>query len=251
MAKLHGKTGFSCLICEEPVEYGIILHKTRRQTHILCKDCSVGYLGPILKTATENLRKNIRNRIGIFKCPGQTIGQHRNMCKKEINICNLVIASSHPLCTDIFRILYVLSNPNVHVCPNNECGEAVEIDPTNYISRVQCPSCELTWCRTCLSSPFHTDLSCVEYEAAQNNTENGKYIWKMKTEGVLKFCPQCGAPTLKRSGCNKMLCATCNILWCWLCRATGIDYSHYNPDSGNECSNRLWEGVTDPDLPPQ
>jgi hypothetical protein len=241
--KLHFKTSNCCLICEEQTTNGFVLHKTRRQTHSMCNDCGVSYLTPLIKQATNNLRKNIRLNSSIIKCPGSINGEHRNICDKKVDIRSIKVSSSSELYTDIFRISFVLSNPNIYVCPNKDCGDIVETVEGEPNSSTTCQSCNTNWCKVCNVSPFHEGISCIEHEASQNNTENGKYIWNLKQEGVLKFCPMCRSPTLKRDGCNKMHCSICNVKWCWICKALAISYDHYNVNSKTPCSNRLWEGV--------
>ena len=43
--------------------------------------------------------------------------------------------------------------------------------------------------------------------------------------------------------CNKMVCANCNIVWCWLCTNCNIGYDHYNTNLQGSCTGKLWEGV--------
>ena len=44
MAKIHKSTKESCLICCSEISDNlyVLLHKTRRQTHKLCRDCAEG-----------------------------------------------------------------------------------------------------------------------------------------------------------------------------------------------------------------
>jgi hypothetical protein len=239
--KIHKKTGSSCIVCDEQIEENhIVLHKTRRQSHKMCLTCGEGYLAPIFHLITENLRKNIRTTT--IRCPGSYHSAGRNQCTTRVDITRLVIPDSADIYTSLVRIQFVLSNYNVFVCPNSECGNIVEVNPTD-LPRTECHSCNTIWCRNCHNSPYHDKMSCIEYEACQNQTENGKYIWEMKTQGLLNFCPQCRVPTLKRDGCNKIVCITCGGKWCWLCKDIGIDYGHFNSLGVNPCANRLWEGV--------
>lgn len=247
---IHSKTGSICPCCCDNIEDdGIILHKTRRQTHRLCVECGTSYLTPLVKQSTENLRQNIRNGASIVKCPGTYHGQLRNQCVKQIDLRKIVVSQKSQLYTDIFRIAYVLQNPHVYVCPNRNCCDLVEttIDDPNY--RTVCQSCNFIWCRVCQNSPYHEGMSCIEHEAYQNNTPTGKMIWEKKMNGDLEFCPQCRTPTEKVRNeegkfvaCNKIICSQCKIKWCWLCKKTGIDYDHYNSLGKESCSNKLWIG---------
>ena len=103
--------------------------------------------------------------------------------------------------------------------------------------------CKITWCKDCLITPYHEYKSCIEVEYENKKSENGKFIWDMNNKGLLKFCPDCKAPSIKNNGCNKMICSNCNVIWCWLCLTTQIDYDHYNTILSGLCKGKLWEGV--------
>ena len=67
----------------------------------------------------------------------------------------------------------------------------------------------------------------------------------MNRKGTLKFCPRCSVPCIKHNGCNKMICGSCGVKWCWICRCAEVDYNHYNVSVVGSCNGRLWEGVDD------
>ncbi len=220
MSKLHTKTKSNCMICDEIVSQnceGILLHKTRRQTHILCLDCGIGYLKPLIEQSTNNIRKNIRKDVDLIKCPGSTNGHMRNMCQHPISLRNIKIPECD-LSLDLFRLTYVLETYNSYICPDIKCGQVVQVDLNYNHSKLSCSGkCNVTWCRNCFVSPFHDEKSCIEDEAEAKNTENGKSIWDLKEKGKLKFCPCCRSACIKNNGCNKMICPSCNQKWCWLC----------------------------------
>ena len=244
MSKIHKKTGSVCMICDELSKHNIVFHKTRRQTHSLCLDCAIGYLQPIVKIMMNNLRKNIKKNVHIFKCPGTYHCETRNQCKYKISIKEIILPDC-PIIFDILSIMHTLGSDNVYMCPNTECKHTVEADPYYNGNQLICHTgCKISWCRQCLVSPYHEKKSCIEVESENKNTENGKFIWEMKTKGLLKFCPQCKAPTFKNNGCNKMSCGGCHAKWCWLCLMQNIDYDHYNIEMGrSKCSGKLWQGV--------
>ena len=237
---IHTITKNKCLICEEKTDNGIILHKTRRQTHSLCLECSKGYLIPELKKNTNNIRQNIRTNMNLIKCPGTIYGCHRNMCKKYIDIRNIKFKKDSEINTYIFRILYTLDNKNCYICPNKNCGNIIEVNEFNFDTNTICQECNITWCRNCNISPYHKGMTCLEYDLVQNKSENSKYILKLREKGKLKFCPLCKTPTIKNEGCNKMVCVNCKIKWCWLCGEPNIDYDHYNINNNTTCGNKLW-----------
>ncbi len=247
--KIHRKTGGACPICMmEIAGEGIVLHKTKRQTHRLCLDCCSGYLQPLVADLTSNLRQNIRHKATIVRCTGTNHCALRNQCRCEVDIRDIAIPDGTQLATDIFRITYVLANPAVHICINPNCGELVET--AEGTQAAECPTCSARWCCHCLAQPYHDNMSCLEYEAMQSSTETGKLILDKKIKGELKFCPRCRVPTEKVRnskgefvGCNKIVCENCKACWCWLCQAVDIDYSHYNSAGSSGCAERLWEGV--------
>tara|TARA_B100000902_G_C27203153_1_gene860169 strand:+ start:412 stop:1176 length:765 start_codon:yes stop_codon:yes gene_type:complete len=241
-----------CICCSEEVTKSIILHKTRRQVHQLCYDCAEGYLSPIIKKMTHNIRRKHhidKNNLS-FKCSGTYHGEMRNRCEKNIHIncINFKVNDDFPLYTDILRIQTILNFPNTVICINENCGNVIETDPQSKI--ISCTECNLTWCAYCLTQPYHEGLSCLEYDLKNENTEDIKYIRTMKENGTLKFCPVCHVATIKEKnnegtdiGCNKIICTSCGVKWCWLCRKQNIDYDHFNQNSKEPCSNKLWLGT--------
>jgi hypothetical protein len=197
---------------------------------------------PIIKLSSNNIRKNIRKNADIIKCPGSYHSDNRNICKHSIKLSDLNIPECE-LSLDVFRITYTMSNNNLYICPEEKCGDVVDVDERYNGNNLRCQQCSTSWCRYCLITPFHKGKSCIELEAENKNTENGKFIWKMNQNGKLKFCPQCHAPCLKESGCNKMVCSECNTKWCWLCLESNICYDHYNSKKIGGCVGKLWQGV--------
>jgi hypothetical protein len=250
MSKIHNKTKNNCICCECKISNGVFLHKTRRQSHYLCIDCAENYLNPYIQKMTNNLRKNIKIRNFNIKCPGTYCGNYRNQCKKDISIKDLIISDKNTnLYINLFRLNYVVENKNAFLCINEKCGEVI-ITEDQYMIDIECPSCKKSWCKNCMTEPFHTNISCFENELNKTDTKNSEYIKKLKNQGILKFCPQCNSPTVKLKneegediGCNKIICVECGAKWCWLCNHFPIDYDHYNENNNNNCSNRLWEGV--------
>jgi hypothetical protein len=243
MSKIHKLSGSVCMICDEDINGNFVLfHKTRRQTHKLCLECCISYLKPKLKLICNNIRKNILNNIGIIKCPGTYHCESRNQCNKNIRLLDLNIPQCD-ISLNIFRITYVLSNNNTYLCPEEKCGQVIEVDNDYLANKLMCQDCKTTWCKQCLSIPYHLNKSCLEFEIENRNTKNGKFILEMKKAGKIKFCPQCRAPCFKNNGCNKMICSQCGVKWCWLCLEKYIDYEHYNSNNIGSCTGKLWKGV--------
>jgi hypothetical protein len=243
MSRKHNKFKSVCIICDEQLNKDfILLHKTRRYTHIICFNCSKNYLPYFLEKITSNLRQNIRINSDII-CPGSYYSPLRNQCKHHVSFLDFNVPETSPFYTDIFRIKYVLQNSHIYLCSNKKCGDVIETNPFNYIHRTECQSCGNVWCISCQSKPYHENMSCIEYEASLNQTVNGKYITELKNQKQLFFCPTCKVPTMKNEGCNKIYCVTCGTKWCWLCLKVGVDYDHFNTFGINPCANRLWEST--------
>lgn len=247
MSKLHKKTGTVCMICDESSDKFIHFHKTRRQTHLLCLECGIQYLRPILRILCNNIRKNIRQNVDRIKCPGAYHSAPRNMCKKRVLLSDIKVPECE-ISLDIFRINYTLSSPNNYMCPEEKCGQVFEVDEEFPGNNLQCHiGCKSSWCRQCLARPYHEGKSCSEYEAEQKNTQHGKFMWEMKAKGLIKFCPLCRVATYRNGGCNKMTCSQCGIKWCWLCKEKNINYDHFNSEGAGgqigKCSGKLWQGV--------
>lgn len=249
MSKLHAKTGSKCICCDEDTTKYVTLHKTRRQTHRLCNVCADGYIGPLVKQTTSNIKKKILVDT-CMRCPGTYHGLHRNQCKCEVRISDLQFNYDSSLITDILRVTHVTKNKDLILCPTPECPNIIRIHPDDPITHTQCNMCGVNWCRNCMCQPYHEGMTCIEYEAKQSNTENGKLVAKMLESGTLKLCPRCKAPTTKMKdaqgkyvGCNKVICSSCKTKWCWLCGATDISYNHFNSQGTGSCANKLWQGT--------
>lgn len=254
MAKIHKSAKICPICCDDINDDGIILHKTRRQTHKLCVKCGILYLTPFVNQALKNLRQNIRNKINIIRCPGTYHSSLRNQCTKNIDICKITLSSTEKIestfINNIINIQYILASPYRYLCPNKDCNKIIEVHPEDPILHTECIHCFYNWCRECQTIPYHEGMSCLEYEVKEYKTKNGKYIHKKIEKGDMKYCPQCKAITEKTRdleghfvACNKMICENCNIKWCWLCQEIDIDYDHYNINNPTSCTNKLWYGT--------
>lgn len=249
MAKIHSKS--ICPVClTEDNEEKIILHKTRRQSHIFCVDCCIHFLEPIIKKTLQKLRKNIYTE-DLIKCPGTYHGLLRNKCIKSISFSYLSdekLLFKKDIYTDILRIKYLYENKNTFkICINSDCDNIIQIF-NNECFDIKCDKCNAEWCKFCYQSPFHQGKFCFECDL--ENNPDGEFIKEKMETKEIKLCPSCFTPTEKEkdengdyTGCNKMLCVFCDVKWCWLCQDVGIDYSHYNSENETGCGNKLWFGT--------
>jgi hypothetical protein len=250
-AKIHTKAFIECISCFEEIEKGkeFIFHKTLRQTHMLCLDCSVGFLRSHIDDAIKNLRKNIP--VCDIQCPGNHKSDINNKCCKKLQFSSLNPPESHPLKAEIQRINF-FSNLEFVLCPTEDCFEPnPTVDKNNKkITHITCAGCNVEWCIKCNTMPYHHNLSCTEWGLSQGDTELGKFLSEKIKNGDMKLCPCCKTPTEKErfvdgkfTGCNKMTCEVCHSKWCWLCEMNNIDYDHFRESSTNRCGNKLWEGT--------
>lgn len=106
-SRLIEKTKNICMICDETIENGgIILHKTKRQVHILCEDCGNNYILEKLKSIMENIREGRYKDRACFECPGRMLGEHRNMCKHKIRCSELYNQNYIPVFPKIPKCVY-------------------------------------------------------------------------------------------------------------------------------------------------
>jgi hypothetical protein len=251
MSKKHALSSSTCSICSENILVGVILHKSRRITHKLCKECFETYIAFELEKILTKVKNNIRQpEIYSIQCCGSYHGEYRNNCKYNLDIFTLFSEVENK---DTRYQLYILSNIRDYpsdvlcpICPITKYLKGYPKDSKN--DSVTCLDCNHNWCRKCLTTPYHKGLTCQENQAKEDTTENGKLIWEKKMKGILKFCPTCNTPTEKETdingnftGCNKMSCAVCLTRWCWLCNEKNINYDHFT--TSINCANRLWEGV--------
>ena len=250
MSRIHTKTGSNCICCDEHTSKSVVLHKTRRQTHSLCRICADGYLGPLLTQSINNVKKKIQSEATVVQCPGTYHGNHRNQCRHKLSIRDLEFNYDSPLVTDVLRLVHVIEDENLSLCPTRDCPNIIRTHPQDPILHTCCDMCLTTWCRHCMVQPYHEGVSCLEHEAKLGETDNGKLVAKMLAEGSLKLCPRCKAPTTKQRdaegnyvGCNKVVCTSCHVKWCWLCGEDNVSYSHFNTQGTGPCASRLWEGT--------
>ena len=254
--KIHTKTKNICLICCCLVvnyEEYIYLHKTRRQTHVLCIDCGVSYLTPIINQMIKNLKNGIKDETLFYvKCPGSYNGLLRNHCNHVIEIHDVGIPDHLEIYFSMVYIFYILySKDNIYICLNENCDKLQKIDKNSGNTEFTCESCSYNWCYICNSTPYHKNKTCIEYELEQDNTETGVLLREKIKNGIYKHCPVCKTITEKETNengnyisCNKIVCSNCNVKWCWICKEKEISYSHYNSmNSNSSCSNKLWEGT--------
>lgn len=230
MKKYRLESSKECAICLESITEGILLHKTQRQTHKLCLDCGEAYL---LSKLNENFEE--KKYVHTITCSGTFNGQKRNSCKKELDVTQLKIPDSIESIHILIAKITAFTMPGATCCLSGVCNNVILVP--EGIDIINCDACQLTWCRKCNVSPYHTKMSCNQYKIMNDNSTEGQYIKKMIEEGKIKLCKGCNHAIERNQGCNKMTCSKCKTTMCWICSESGIDYSHF---SSGPCSQKLW-----------
>jgi hypothetical protein len=236
---VRGKMRNTCIICicETTKNNSILLHQTKRQVHIMCKDCTEVYIKIQLD---ELIKRREYTTKPYINCPGTYTGQTRNQCQHKINI-TFEKYNCIPGVNEKLTRLHILAIPGAVSCPNAKCDNIVLTTPNTV--ECSCISCDTTWCSSCKVTPFHNSISCAQYKFINDNSVEDIEIKKMVESGVMKLCPKCNHGTIKDEGCNKMHCIECHEMWCWLCGNGGVDYTHFNDQGTNKCAGKLFLGV--------
>lgn len=138
---------------------------------------------------------------------------------------------------DQLKILAELNrNPNCRWCPRPGCNTAMIADPSEKI--VICSRCEQEICFKCRQMS-HKGKSCKEYEEWRKLNDENEENWSQwaKTNDA-KQCPNCGVWIIRPTGCNQVICKSCQYSFCWLCMQECIVPDHYKY---GECAGKWFE----------
>ncbi len=245
----HGTTRKICMICMCEPESPIVLHRTKRQIHVMCRDCAQEY---ITKAMQSNINKKDYNFPPMIKCPGNPYGERRNQCCHELLITTEKFGMLEGV-NDLLTKIALLSNPDTIGCPSCDNMFIAPREEFNFgggiVRNVTCHGCDTEFCRECKVTPHHFGMSCKQWREYSSSTQEGQELNALESSGVLRRCPRCRNGVVKQEddpGCNKMHCefeingVQCGETWCWICGKVGIDYSHF--ESG-ECAGNLFHDV--------
>ncbi|KAF8064053.1 hypothetical protein FPV67DRAFT_1503354 [Lyophyllum atratum] len=88
-----------------------------------------------------------------------------------------------------------------------------------------CQNCNRVSCRAC-KKQNHLPKTCNE--AQEDKKLEGRHVIEEAMTGALvRKCPHCTKPFVKEDGCNKMTCAYCRGISCYVCRQPIKDYEHF------------------------
>ncbi|TRY58036.1 hypothetical protein DNTS_022691 [Danionella cerebrum] len=106
---------------------------------------------------------------------------------------------------------------DVVYCPRMSCCAPVLMEPDKTMGI--CPSCRFVFCTLCYQT-YHGFSLCKDLQKEKELNEIQRTHKKIDEEWVKKNskpCPSCGANIQKDEGCNKMMCISCQELFCWMC----------------------------------
>lgn len=218
--KMRGVTGRYCTGCDDKIDDKIVLlHRTRRQSHGLCSICMAGYLRTQFEDRSMQLRPSTK-----IACCGN-IKSNQSKCKYELELLEGKLSSDEErlrLSLVKFIAEYKLERLYLRIIALNLPGAVICIECSEVMTDVEsddksiiCPSCSTSWCRRCKSVPYHVGNYCHRDGAlaAMYAGVGGEEMREKIQTGIYRLCPNCNEITEKIDGCNKMTCATCNVLW--------------------------------------
>lgn len=160
--KIKKLTARICCVCSEFDLEAIILHKTRRQNHALCRTCFVQYFKQKIWEILAGMRGKIRQEkypVTItegkeythikldydpvlyvsppaVKCPGTVTGLTRNRCSHLLHFGKELRKFPIELSSVLTPLAILLSNPNYVLCRNmNAIPETPTLTPaTDHLS---------------------------------------------------------------------------------------------------------------------
>ncbi|KAL1410139.1 hypothetical protein Q8F55_004142 [Vanrija albida] len=112
------------------------------------------------------------------------------------------------------------------------CPYAVVIDnDVEKLFRCLNASCMKVTCRKC-KRPDHIPKRCEEVEADLKLNKRHA-VEEAMSEALMRKCPKCAKPYVKETGCNKIMCHSCNTMSCYICqKAIPEGYAHFDQAPG-------------------
>ncbi|GAA5965119.1 hypothetical protein JCM3765_004865 [Sporobolomyces pararoseus] len=213
-----GDTAFSqIVICSEGCQF--------------CKDCS------LMNAETQiGMRKFILPCMSTSGCqatfPDSEIVKflprksrdalHKIRQEKEIDLAGLEFLEKCPFC------------PFAYIIENEQ----------ERLFQCQRPECGVVSCRQCKKKD-HLPKTCQEVsDDAKINAVH--QVEEAMSSALIRKCPQCSEPYIKENdSCNKIRCASCATLSCYVCSKIITGYEHF-ANAGSNAPNGSEAGATCP-----
>lgn len=158
---------------------------------------------------------------------------------------------------------FIASNPSIALCPAKGCEEVLSVMPSSFSSSsssssssaslsgsgiirkpevgaadVQCRHGHVL-CLLCGLEGGHEPATCAEMRLWEREAlkEQGDIIF-MRQQGF-KNCPnpRCSARIERQSGCNKVICRSCQTPFCWNCLRFPFTQHHKYPEEAWNCTD--------------
>lgn len=231
--------------CEEGegMECGTCCSTYTVNTMIQCPDGHLFCKGCVFRLSKERLGQ----RSTKIKCMDS-----QTDCQLEFMVAQLELCLPPKLLDLYHRIkqaeeISAAGLENLEECPF--CEYKCVIDNENErLFRCQNEDCSVVSCRNCKKKD-HLPKTCAEME--EDTTLNAQHlIEEAMTNALMRKCPKCQATFVKSDGCNKIKCAKCGQLSCYICRKAIAGYDHFNQappgarpgPSSSQAKCALWDG---------
>ena len=206
----------TCGICLETADC-IQISPDRQCRHQFCGQCLKAYLDSCA-ASVEALRS------GYATCPGEH-------CSVEIPYYIITILAGSEIRNRIDKsMLRQAASKEEHLFACPSCFTFMDTKD-GCGPKIICPFCARSSCSQCGVSPFHTPLSCEQYQAALTTPGAERMFAELKEKQPWNYrkCPGCKAQIYKDEGCNMVFCNSCGVNFCWQCLAIlrPEEYGHF------------------------
>lgn len=224
--ELFEEVYYHCGICFESKPGNLCFRMRACGEHVFCKECIQGFFEARINDGMVSEKQ--------ICCPGRCgKSAHPTEIEKLIDK-KVYVKYERLLLNSAFETL-----GDILFCPRKNCDGVANRD-RDEPRLAECYYCCYSFCALC-SRSYHPD-SCIDLDKYTTaNEEERKNMEKLMTEDVrekaltLEYlraqggrrCPHCDMGITKTSGCNKMICHSCENSFCWLCGAPFSSFGYY------------------------
>ncbi|GAA5899738.1 hypothetical protein JCM6882_005425 [Rhodosporidiobolus microsporus] len=147
---------------------------------------------------------------------------HKIRQEKEVDGAGIEGLEQCPFCP----FAYIIENPDERLfhCQRDDCG--------------------VVSCRQCKKKD-HLPQTCKEVDEDAIISSVHK-VEEAMSKALIRRCPKCTEPYIKENGtCNKIVCASCRTLSCYVCGVIVKGYEHF-ANAGSNAPNGSEKGATCP-----
>ena len=219
---------FECKICYTDVDAGAGV-TLKNCHHQFCKECFV-----------ESVKHSEEVTV---KCPFMDDeGKGCEFTIQEREIRGLVPAELFEKYLERSLNVFQATTGTTHHCKTPDCKGFIEVGKN--VLGFKCFLCKMVNCIACKT--IHHGKNCQQYQEEVNpnakhireNVESENAIKHMIARGEAMFCPKCGIPVMKQSGCDFITCVTCKLGICWVTRKPRQPFTKENGTFVDGCHCR-------------